>query len=447
MQNRLKAVGLRPISALVDITNYVSLDLARPLHVYDADLLKGGINVRDAKTGEEFDALNDKSYTAEDGMCAITDDSGLIGLGGVVGGVSTGCTEDTKNVFIESAYFNPNSTAKTGRALQVDSDARYRFDRGVDPEFTVDGIEIATKLVMKLCGGEPMDVVKSGDVPDWKREIDFDPSYTKKLSGMDVPEAQQKEILENLGFTFSGNKVTPPSWRSDVASDGSNGKADLVEEVIRVIGYDHIEAVPVRSANAISDSAETPNITRSRMARSALATRGLSECVTWSFMPKELAGHFGSNDNSLTLSNKNILAQFGEIHPAILDDMDIKAGVVGFEVFLDNLPTPKKKGPAKSLLQLSQFQPVSRDFAFIVDENVEVEQITRAAIGAERNLIASVEVFDVYQGKGVEEGKKSIAINVMIQPVKQTLTDPEIEGIAQKIVDAVSAKTGAVLRG
>lgn len=503
-------------------------------------------------------------------MCAISDDSGILGLGGIVGGVSTGCTENTKNVFVECAYFNPNSTAKTGRALQVDSDARYRFDRGVDPEFTVTGIEMATKLVLELCGGDPMDVVQAGDVPEWKREIDFDPSYTKKLSGMDVPEKQQIEILENLGFTFNGNKVTPPSWRSDVASDGSSGKADLVEEVIRVIGYDHIEAVSVRSANAISESAETINITRSRMARTALATRGLSECVTWSFMPKALAAHFGSNDNSLTLNNpissdldqmrpsilpnlisaastnadkgngdtklfevgpvfasskpdgqltiatgvrygavadkhwssdqahrpndiydakadaiaaleaagaptgnlqtareaaghyhpgrsavlklgKNVLAQFGEIHPAILDDMDIKADVVGFEVFLDNLPeaksSKKSKGPAKSLLQLSPFQPVSRDFAFLVDENVEVEQITRAALGAERHLIASVDVFDVYQGKGVEDGKKSIAINVMIQPVKQTLTDPEIEGIAQKIVDAVSAKTGAVLRG
>jgi phenylalanyl-tRNA synthetase beta chain len=570
MQSRLKAIGLRPISALVDITNYVSVDLCRPLHVYDADLLKGNITVRHSKKGESFDALNDKSYTLEDGMTAITDDSGLLGLGGIVGGVSTGCTETTKNVFIECAYFDPASTARTGRALQVDSDARYRFERGVDPEFTVEGIHIAARLVMDLCGGESSEVVQAGNVPDWKKQIDFDPAYTKKLSGMDVPEKQQVEILESLGFVVEGSKapykVTPPSWRSDVAADGSNGKADLVEEVIRVIGYDNIEPVSVRSATAVPGSAETAGITRARMARTALAARGLSECVTWSFMSKQLAGEFGANDNALTLTNpissdwdqmrpsilpnliaaagsnadkgngdtalfevgpvfpsakpdgqlavaagirygaagerhwsgqeaarpndvfdakadaiaalnaagaptgnlqtareaadyfhpgrsavlklgKNILAQFGEIHPAILDDMDIKGPVVGFEVFLDNIPEGKKKGTNKPLLQLSPFQPVRRDFAFIVDENVEVEQITRAAQGAERNLVTGVSVFDVYQGKGVDEGKKSVAINVVIQPVKQTLTDAEIEGLSKKIVDAVSQKTGATLRG
>ncbi len=564
MQNRLKAIGLRPISALVDITNYVTVDLCRPLHVYDADLLKGNIEVRLSKDGESFDALNDKSYTTKKGMTAITDESGILGLGGIVGGVSTGCTESTKNVFIECAYFSPNTTAKTGRALQVDSDARYRFDRGADPEFTVQGIEIATRLIMEICGGEPSDVIKAGDVPNWKHEINFDPAYTKKLSGMDVPEKKQIEILENLGFTMSGNKTTPPPWRSDV-----EGKADLVEEIIRVIGYDNIEARPIRSNNAISTSAETPNITRSRKARTALAARGMNECVTWSFMPKTLANHFSMNDNkaddSLTLTNpissdldqmrpsilpnliaaagenadkgignsalfevgpaflsskpdgqpsmaagirhgangsrhwsgneanrvvdiydikadaiaaleaagistanlqtarnapnyfhpgrsatlrlgKNILAQFGEIHPAILDEMNIKSMTCGFEIFLDNIPEGKRKGPAKALLRTSQFQPVERDFAFIVDENVEAEAIIRAAKGTNRNLITNVDVFDIYQGKGVEDGKKSIAINVTLQPVKQTLTDSEIEGISKKIIDAISEKTGGTLR-
>jgi len=564
MQNRLKAVGLRPISALVDITNYVSLDLCRPLHVYDADLVKGDITVRLSKAGEEFDALNDKSYTTREGQTAITDDSGLLGLGGIVGGVSTGCTETTKNVFIECAYFDPMAIARTGRDLQIDSDARYRFERGVDPEFTIEGIKIATQLVLDICGGEASEVVQAGSVPEWKKEIEFDPAYTKKLSGMDVPEDKQIEILKNLGFDINGSKVTPPSWRHDV-----EGKADLVEEVIRVIGYDHLEPLSVRATNTVSDSAETVNITRMRGARTALAARGLSECVTWSFMPKGLAAEFGTNDNGLTLTNpisadldqmrpsilpnlitaamtnadkgngdcmlfevgpvfatskpdgqrthatgirfgvqgekhwsagigekpnrandlydakadamnaleaagvstanlqtareaaehyhpgrsavlkqgKNVLAQFGEIHPAILEAMDIKTGVVGFEVFLDNIPAGKKKGTAKKLLNLSQFQSVERDFAFIVDENVEVEKIIAAAKNAERNLISGVSVFDVYQGKGVDDGKKSIAINVIIQPIKQTLTDPEIEGISQKIIDAVAAKTGAVLRG
>lgn len=561
MQNRLKAIGLRPISALVDITNYVSIDLCRPLHVYDADLLKGDIDVRLAEGGESFDALNDKTYTLTEGMTAITDDSGVLGLGGIVGGVSTGCTEGTKNVFLECAYFDPYAIAKTGRALQVDSDARYRFERGADPEFTIEGIEIATQMILDLCGGEASDVVQAGDVPSWKRDIEFDPAFTKKLSGMDVPSDQQVSILESLGFAVNGSAVTPPPWRGDVM-----GKPDLVEEVIRVVGYDKIEAISVRSTDAISTSAETVGITRARLARSALAARGLSESVTWSFMSKELATEFGSNDNALTLSNpinsewdhmrpsilpnliqaavsnsdkgngdvalfevgptfqsvkpdgqqivatglrygdagdrhwsgaeanrsndvydvkadavaalaamgaptgnlqtareasdyfhpgrsavlklgKNVMAQFGEIHPAILDQMDIKGNVVGFEVFLDAIPTAKRKGPAKPLLQASAFQPVERDFAFIVDENVEVETMTRAAIGAERNLISNVSVFDIYQGKGVDDGKKSVAINVTLQPVKQTLTDSEIEGISQKIIDAVSSKTGAALRG
>ncbi len=561
MQSRLKAVGLRPISALVDITNYVSLDLCRPLHVYDADLLKGDINVRLSKKGESFEALNDKEYKLDDGMTVITDDSGVLGLGGIVGGVSTGCTETTKNVFIECAYFDPYATAKTGRALQVDTDARYRFDRGVDPEFVAAGLEIATKLITEICGGEVCDVVSAGDTPAWKREIEFDPAYTKRLSGMDVPADKQIKIFEDLGFTVNGSIVTPPSWRGDV-----EGKADLVEEVIRVIGYDEIEAISVRSDNAIASSAETPNLTSVRLSRTALAARGLNECVTWSFMPRDLAGHFGSNDNALTLTNpissdldqmrpsilgnlisaastnadkgngdtklfevgpvfpsakpdgqrtvatgirfgtigsrhwdgvkahrKNdvydvkadalatleaagaataslqtareasdyfhpgrsgalkmgnkTLAQFGEIHPAILDDMGIKSSVMGFEVFLDELPKKKNKGPAKPLLKNSQFQPLSRDFAFIVDENVEAESITRAAKGAERNLITDISVFDIYQGKGVEDGKKSVAINVVIQPVKQTLTDSEIEGLCTKIIDAVGSKTGAVLRG
>ncbi|CAG0908074.1 unnamed protein product, partial [Cyprideis torosa] len=298
MQNRLKAVGLRPISALVDITNYITLDLCRPLHVYDADLVKGDITVRLSNKGESFDALNDKSYTLDEGMTAITDDNGVLGLGGIVGGVSTGVSETTQNIFLECAYFDPYATAKTGRALQVDSDARYRFDRGVDPEFTAQGIEVATRLILEICGGEPSDVVTAGTMPGWKHEIDFDFAYTQKLSGMIVPESQQIKILEDLGFTISTDngvhKVTPPSWRGDV-----EGKADLVEEIIRVIGYDKIEAISVRSQNAIADTAETPHATSVRLSRTALAARGLNECVTWSLMPRGLAAHFGSNDNAL----------------------------------------------------------------------------------------------------------------------------------------------------
>ena len=562
MQKRLKAIDLRPISALVDITNYVSMDLCRPLHVFDADKVQGNIKVCPAQNGEKLEALNDKTYELNDQMTAVADDSGTLALGGIVGGVSTGCTEETTNVFVECAYFDPYLTAKTGRTLQIDSDARYRFERGVDPEFVADGVEIATKLILELCGGDVSEVVSAGEVPSWQREIEFDTAYTKKLSGMDVPEKEQVKILEDLGFVVNGKKVTPPSWRPDI-----EGKADLVEEVIRVVGYDNIEAISVRSDHAVSSAAETVNSARARKMRTALASRGMNECVTWSFMPKELATYFKANDNEdlLTLNNpissdldqmrpsilpnlmqaaqanadksaansylfevgptfpsakpdgqltvatgvrfgaqgnkhwtgaeasrnvdiydakadalavleaagvnvtslqiareapsyfhpgrsgvlkqgKNVVAQFGEIHPAVMEEMDIKSSIVGFEVFLNNIPEGKNKGFARSLLQASQFQPVSRDFAFVVDENVEVDNMVRAAKAAERHLISSVEVFDVYQGKGVEDGKKSIAMNVILQPVKQTLTDAEIEGISQKIIDAVAGKTGAVLR-
>ena len=561
MQNRLKAIGLRPISALVDITNYMTIGLNRPLHVYDADEVKGNITVRLSKDGESFDALNDKSYTLTDGMTAITDDNGLLGLAGIVGGTPTGSTETTKNVFLECAYFDPYAIAKTGRALQVDSDARYRFDRGVDPEFLTDGLNIATALILEICGGEATDIVNAGQTPEWKRDIAFDSAYTKKLSGLDIPEKEQRQILEDLGFTFNGNTVKPPSWRADV-----EGKADLVEEIVRIYGYDKLEAISVRPDDASGENAETPAVTRKRLARTALAARGLYECVTWSFMGKPLAADFGGTDAGLTLSNpinsewdqmrpsilpnliaaannnadkgqqnaalfevgpifhssktdgqsttaagirfgqtgnrhwtgsdahrtndiydvkadaiaalnaagaptgnlqtareasdyfhpgrsavlklgKNVLAQFGEIHPAILETMDIKTPTMGFEVFLDNIPTSKKKGTAKANLTLAPFQPLNRDFAFIVDENIDVETITRAAKGADRTLITDVSVFDIYQGKGVDEGKKSVAINVILQPVKETLNDKQIEEISKSIVDAVNSKTGAVLRG
>lgn len=564
MQRRLKAVGLRPISALVDITNYLSLDLCRPLHVFDADKLQGDIHVRPSQAGETLDALNDKSYTLEDGMTAVCDDSGVLALGGVVGGTKTGCTEETVNVFLECAYFDPYRTARTGRALQIDSDARYRFERGIDPAFTIEGMEIATRLVLELCGGEVSDVVQAGNIPEWKRTIPFDPAYTKQLSGVEIPEDGQRRILEDLGCAINGAHVVPPAWRSDVT-----GRADLVEEIIRVYGYDSIPAVSVRSPTAIPAPAETLSLSRIRKARTALAARGMSECVTWSFLGRDIAALFdSSNDNAdaLTLTNpissemdrmrpsllpnllmasqrnadrgytdtalfevgpafassspdgqtsvaagvrygeagpqhwsgsynhrpvdaldakadalaaleaigapvqnlkimrdvpdyyhpgrsgtfclgKSVLARFGEIHPAVLEKMDITAQAVGFEVFPNAVPEARRKGSARPLLTLSPFQPVERDFAFIVDENVEVDSLLAAAKGVDRDLIAAVSVFDVYQGQGVEDGKKSVAIRIIFQPKDRTLVDSEIDGLGQKIAGAVAARTGGILRG
>jgi phenylalanyl-tRNA synthetase beta chain len=561
LQQKLKAVGLRPISLLVDITNFFTMDCARPLHVFDADKLKGNITVRSAKKGEKLEALNDKTYDLNEGMIAVCDESGVLGLGGIVGGVSTGVSENTVNVYVECAYFDPNRIARTGRALEVISDARYRFERGIDPEFTYAGMELATKMVLDLCGGEASDVFVAGKTPDWKRSYDFNPAYTEKLSGISVSAEKQKDILQKLGFTVQNGKASPPSWRADV-----QGKADLVEEIARVVGFDHMRVESIRCENAVPLPAETENFLRSKKARAALAARGLSECVTWSFMKRETAALFGSNDNpALALTNpissdltqmrpsilpnlieaaqrnadrgypfaalfevgpafesttpegqktvaagirhiarggrhwmgneaarpvdaldaradavaaleaagapaanlqitrntpdyyhpgrsgaltlgKNVLAWFGEIHPAVLEEMGVKGPVAAFEAFLNNAPQTRKKGTAKPLVQLSPFQPVERDFAFLVDDALDTEQIVKAARSADK-MIGRIDVFDIYKGKGVPDGKKSVAINVVIQPLDKTLNDAEIEGIGKKIVETVSSKCGGTLRG
>lgn len=567
--NMLEAVGMRSISTLVDITNLMTHGNCRPLHVFDADKLKGDIVVRQTKAGEKFDALNDKSYEVIEGVIGITDDSGLLGLGGIVGGVSTGCEDDTVNVFIESAYFDPMRIARAGRDMAIPSDARYRFERGVDPEFTSVGMEMATRLIVDLCGTDKTEishVVKAGEDPAWQREIDFDPDYTEKLCGVKISHTQQIDILQRLGFNVSGKgnklKIEPPSWRGDV-----EGKADLTEEITRIYGFDKIEPVSVRSDNAVSSSAETQNLARARLARTALAASGFDECVTWSFMPKALAAQFGSNDNAaLTLSNpisseldqmrpsilpnlieaaqknadrgfadvalcevgpvfrtekasgqdfmaagiragnmvprnwsadtaertvdaydakadvfrvlescggpaanaqisrdapdyyhpgrsgvlrlgKNVIAQFGEIHPAILDEMGVKNAVVGFEVFLENIPEARQKGTSKKLLDLSPFQPLTRDFAFVVKDDVLAEDILKAAKSADKKLITEAEIFDVYVGKGVDDGHKSLALSVTIQPTEATLTEEQIEELMNNVINEVANKCGGVLRG
>ncbi len=569
LQDQLKAIGLRPISALVDITNLMTMDQARPLHVYDADKLQGNIVVRASKKGEKLDTLDDKSYETIENAIAVTDDSGLIGLGGIVGGVSTSVTNDTVNVFVESAYFNPERTARTGRDMGIQSDARYRFDRGVDPAFTRTGIEMTTRLILELCGDENTQVselVKAGDEPLWQRSIKFNTNFTEKLCGIKIDEQSQIDILQRLGFKIkkSGNDydISPPSWRGDI-----EGKADLVEEIVRIYGLDKIEPVSVRSENAVTSPAETINLKNARTARAAMSSVGMNECVTWSFMKKELAAKFGSNDNpALTLCNpistdlnqmrpsilpnlieaagrnaargfanvalcevgptfqtskadgqkmvaagiragqkvtrhwakdqtprnvdaydaksdalavleacgapannaqisrdapdyyhpgrsgvlrlgKNIIAQFGELHPAILEEIGIKNTVVGFEVFLENIPTPRNKnGTTKPLLKLSPFQPLSRDFAFIVKEDITADNVLRAAKSADKKLITDAEIFDIYTGKGVEDGYKSLALNITIQPQDATLTDEHIEELMNNVINAVANKCGGILR-
>ncbi len=565
LQNRLKAVGLRPISALVDITNYFCIGMSRPLHVFDADKLNGDLVIRAAKDGETLDALNDKSYTLADGMVVVADRNGVLGLGGIVGGTTTGCSDTTTNVLLECAYFDPLRIARTGRALGVNSDARYRFERGIDPSFTRDAVELATRMILDLCGGEAGNVVQAGDVPVCTKTITYHPDHFTRLMGDAVAPDAQKRILESLGFTVdSAWNVTTPPWRPDVF-----GQADLVEEVARIRGYAAIPPVSVTKDGAVAKSAETSRGQKMRKARNALAANGLQECVTWSFMAEDVAHAFGANDKGQAARMKllnpisselvqmrpsilpnlveaaqrnadrgfsnaalfevgpifrgvgpdeqpvvatgirynamgdkhwtgqtasravdlydakadalraieasggpaanlqvsrdapgyyhpgrsgalrlgaNVIAYFGEIHPALLDHMKISAPVVGFEVFLENIPDAKKKGTALPLVELSPFQPISRDFAFLADASVEADAFVKAIKSVDKTLISAVDIFDIYAGKGIEPGKKSVAVAVTLQPKKATLTDADIEGLAKKIIATVTEKTGATLR-
>jgi len=560
VQEKLKAVGLRPISALVDVTNLIAHDRGRPLHVFDADKLTGNLQARLAKDGETIKTLDGRSYILDSTMTVIADERGAHGIAGVMGGEETGCTETTTNVFVESAWFDPLRTAATGRKLGIVSDARYRFERGVDPDFVLPGLELATKLILEFCGGEPSDIVVAGSAPDLAKTIAFAPDAVKRLGGLDVPRAEIASILSNLGFAIEDEdpmQVTTPSWRSDVS-----GPADLVEEVVRIYGLNKVPSAPMKRPRAVAHATLTPAQKRTRLVRRGLATRGFNETISYSFIPRAHAKLFGGGDDARQIENPiasdmdalrpsvlpsllaaasrnqargfndqmlfeigaqfengaaggqttmavgirvgagardwmkslhgadafdakadmlavldiamgapmtapvkagapgwyhpgrsgtlalgpKALATFGEIHPKILAAFDLKGPVVAFEANLDAIPESKAKGKARALFAPSPYQPVERDFAFVVDAGVAAEDVLRAAKGVDRNLIESASVFDVYEGKGVAEGKKSLAISLRLQPKDKTLTDAEIEAIAQKIVAAVTKATGASLR-
>jgi phenylalanyl-tRNA synthetase beta chain len=568
LRARLKAIGLRPINALVDITNYISFDRARPLHVYDADKLSGAIRARLGKTGESFAALDGKTYAVDGDMCVIADDRAVLGLGGVMGGMDTGVTESTTNVFIESAYFDPKRTARTGRNLGIQSDARYRFERGVDPDFVVPGLGLATDLVLQLCGGEPSKVTIAGKPPKANRPFKFDVGLVKRLSGLELGHGEIKHLLESLGVELEGKgkvlKASPPSWRPDIT-----GPADLVEEVVRLVGVDNVPATPLTRTAGVARPVLTEAQKRQRLTRRLLASRGFVEAVTWSFIPPVEAKLFGGGAPELTLSNpistelaqmrpsllpglitaaqrnrdrgfadgalfelgqayrgakpedqftaasgvrfghsamdgsgrhwsgeappaclfvvkedavaaldalgidqanltvtreapswfhpgrsgalklgpKTVLGVFGELHPDLLATLGVDAPIAAFELYLDAVPTAKRKGAGRLALDASDLQPVRRDFAFLLDANVQAGDVVRAALGADRALIGEVGVFDVFVGQGVPEGKKSLAIEVTLQPREKTLTDAEIEAVAAKIVAVVTKATGGELRG
>ncbi|MBV9063845.1 MAG: phenylalanine--tRNA ligase subunit beta, partial [Alphaproteobacteria bacterium] len=318
VQDRLKAVGLRPISALVDVTNLLSLDRGRPLHVFDADKLVGDMQARLAQDGEQILALDGKTYTLDSAMCVIADEKAARGIAGVMGGDDTACTESTTNVFVESAYFDPVRIAQTGRKLGIVSDARYRFERGIDPEFVVPGLELATKLILEFCGGEPSEVVAAGAVPEWKRTIAFSPGAVQRLAGENVAEPDIVRILTQLGFAVTGEgplSVQPPSWRSDV-----EGTADLVEEIVRIYGLENVPSHPMSRPNAIARPTLTAAQRRTKLVRRAMAAHGFNETINFSFIPRAHAALFGGGDEARQLENP-IAADLDALRPSLLPSL------------------------------------------------------------------------------------------------------------------------------
>ena len=569
LQNRLAAVGLRPINALVDVTNYISYDRGRPLHVYDADKLKSPIRARLGSKIEKFLGLDGKEHTVDQTMCVIADDSGPLGFGGIMGGATTGSTDATVNVFIESAYFDPVRTAQTGRKAGLQTDARYRFERGVDPAYVKGGLDLATDMILKLCGGTPTKMAIAGQAPVESKVIPFDFARVEKLSGVRLTEAEIMSILEALGCKVEGKanaaKVSIPSWRPDM-----HGPSDLVEEIVRIAGLERIPSTPLPRSGGVTRAVLTEKQKRARRARRLLAARGFTEAVTWSFITKKEATHFGGGADALELANpissemssmrpsllpgllaavtrnrnrgasdaalfelgqayrgdkaddqyisaagvragtatlsgagrhwrakadaagvfdvkadvfaalaalgfdaakaqivreapdwyhpgrsaslklgpKVVLAHFGDVHPATLKEFDAEAPVAAFEIFLDALPAEKKKSRAKPALAAADLLPVTRDFAFVVPAATAAGDVIKAAQNADKALISSVNVFDVFEeGALASEGKKSIAIEVTLQPASATLTDKDIDAVSAKIVAEVKKATGGEIRG
>ncbi|TCD16044.1 phenylalanine--tRNA ligase subunit beta [Oricola cellulosilytica] len=569
MQQRLIAIGLRPINALVDITNYVTFDRGRPLHVFDAAKVAGNLVVRRAREGETVLALDEREYTLTPEMCVIADNNGVESIAGIMGGEHSGCDENTTDVLIESALWNPMNIARTGRDLGIITDARYRFERGVDPEFMVGGMELATQLVLDICGGSPSEpeiVGFDGYVP---KIVDFPFSEVKRLTSVDIDKDESAGILTRLGFEVSAKgeraDVAVPSWRPDI-----EGKADLVEEVMRIHGEDNIDPQPLASHNAVNGKILTTLQIRTRAAKRALAVRAMMESVSWSFIPAGHAELFGGGSPALKVANpiaadmsdmrpsalpgllvaaqrnadrgigdvalfevaavyendtpegqrrvaagvrrgtarmsgtgrhwsgnaeavgvfdakadalavleacgapvanlqieasapgwyhpgrsgviklgpKVVLGTFGEFHPRTLEKLDVSGALSGFEVYLDAIPEPKRKATrTRPRLEISPYQMVRRDYAFVVDRDVPAATLLRAVSGADKKLITNVNIFDRFEGASLGEGKKSIALEVSIQPVERTLTDEDLEALSAKIVENVAKSAGGVLRG
>ena len=569
LQRRLREIGLRPINALADITNFITFDRGRPLHVFDAAKVSGDLIVRRATSGEQLLALDGKTYSLNDSVCVIADDNGVESIAGIIGGEASGCTEETTDVLVESALWEPLNIAHSGRQIGVNTDARFRFERGVDPEFMRPGLDLATQLIVDLCGGEPSEAVVAGSVPQSRRVVDFPIAEVRRLAGIEVPATTVLSILGALGFEASGSggpsiEVIVPSWRPDI-----DGKADIVEEVIRIVGVDQIPSTPMAREEGVAAPVLTIDQRRARLAKRTLAGAGLTEAVSWSFVSEAEAKAFGGGDSELSLANpispdmsdmrpsllpgliaaaqrnadrghsdialfevgqiyhgnrpndqltaatgirrgtasatgggrhwsgstkavtlfdakadasallealgiaasklqivaggpdwfhpgrvgtvqlgpKNKIAWFGELHPATLEQLGVNGAIVGFEVLLDALPHPKaNRTRTKPALDANDLQAVRRDFAFVVDSDVAADRVVSAAERANPSLISSVLVFDLFEGESLGSGRKSIAIEVTLQPNERTLTEAEIEDVSGRIVDGVGKATGAQLR-
>ncbi len=560
LQTRLRAIGLRPISALVDITNFFTYDSNRPLHVFDADKVNGNLRVHRAQGGEVLMGLDEKEYTFSAGQVVISDDNAIESIGGIMGGLATGCTDETTNVFLEAAVWDHIQIAHTGRALKINSDARYRNERGIDPEFNMPGHELATQMILDLCGGEPSSVVIAGEVPDVSRAYRLEPARVQSLVGMEIPESEQRQTLTKLGFRLEGNMANVPSWRPDV-----QGEADLVEEVARIASLTKLQGRPLpRISAGVPKQILSPLQKREQIARRTTAALGYNECVTYSFIDHASATLFGGGDDATKLANpissemshmrpallpgllqaasrnqargqmdlalceighafhggepgeqhlqvsgvligrtgpkdvhgrsravdvydakadaeailaalgapakvqilrgarewwhpgrhglvclgpKKVLGVFGELHPKVLKAMDVKGPAVGFTIWPAEIPMPRKASASRGALALRDLQAVERDFAFVVDADVEALTLVNAAAGADKALIEDVRVFDEFIGGNLGEGKKSLAITVRLQPTEVTLKDADIEAVAAKVVAKVVKATGGVLRG
>ncbi len=565
LKKRIISLGLKPISAIVDATNYVMFDLNRPLHAYDADKINQEIIVRNSKKGESFEALDNKKYSLQDNMCTISDKSGVLGLGGIIGGTRSGTEFSTKNVLLESAYFFPTPIRKTSKTLNIDTDAKYRFERGIDPDSIKLGLELGMCMILDLCGGEASKFSIVGKIKDERKLIDLETEKFSKVIGFSITSVEIKKILSSLGcfIKMSGKKmkVLPPTWRPDLKED-----IDLIEELTRIKGYDKVPLINPEKEN-IKD---TLNYKQKlfHFAQRSVASKGYTEAVTWSFTDSKTDTLFSELKREIKLSNpissdldvlrsslysnliisakKNIhrnfedlmmfeigpvfkgnkpgeqstmigaiktgkysrknwiekernfdvfdikndalrtlneigvdiskisvsnktkkwyhpgrsgllalgspngpeLAYFGEIHPHIIKKLDLRTdNVLGFEIFLDNIPESRKKiREAKPQFVVSDYQKVARDFAFVIDEKYTSSEITKIVKKVDSVLIKDVKVFDVYQGEKIAAGKKSIAFNVILEPKDKTLSEKDIDQISKKIILAVQESTGATLR-